>query len=59
MVTDQRNYLTPSFSIPEEMLERLEEIAQREDRSLSSVVRRAIRLYEKRESSLDDPLLRD
>lgn len=45
MQTDDRNYLTPSFSIPEEMMEELEEIARREDRSVSSVVRRAVELY--------------
>lgn len=47
MNVNDRNFMTPSFSIPEQMMDRLEEIARREDRSVSSVVRRAVELYEK------------
>jgi len=38
------------------MKKRLEEIAQQEDRSVSSVVRRAIRLYEKKKVEEKDQL---
>jgi Arc/MetJ-type ribon-helix-helix transcriptional regulator len=57
-MNDDRNFKTPSFSIPESMMETLETIARREDRSVSSVIRRAVELYreqhEERHGSLED-----
>ena len=56
MQTDDRNYLTPSFSIPEEMMDELETIARREDRSVSSVIRRAVELYKSDHEERHDDL---